>query len=111
MADEPCVKIPLSEIRWMLLAIEETYSTLVERVFQAKYEEVSFDESMANLQEAEMAYTIILLEARVREHLIGGPPAPALSHCGDVETFLKTRLNTDPETYQDVPRVPEDVSH
>lgn len=111
MADEPCVKIPLSELRWMLLALEETYSTLVERVFQAKHEEVNFEEGMANLQETEIAYTLFLLEARVREHLIGGPPAPAFSLGEDMETFLKTRLNTDPETYQDVPRVPEDVSH
>jgi len=90
----------------MLTAIEEAYIPLVERVHQAAHEEVDFDVEAANLSEAEIAYTLFLLEARIREHLLSQPPAPAFSLCSDRETFLKTRLNMDPETYQEIPRVP-----
>ena len=91
MRDEPCVKIPISELKWMIWVTGGVYVNLVDHT-QASAEgwEGAAELSNALQDELEMAYLNEVLEARLREALTGDDTAPSLSLAGGVQNYLES---------------------
>ena len=91
MRDEPCVKIPITELKWMIYVTGGVYVNLVDHTQASEQGWEGTAELCNALQdELEMAYLNEVLEARLREALTGDDTAPALSFSGGVEAYLES---------------------
>jgi hypothetical protein len=85
MLDEPCVRIPLSEFRWIIEVGGSAYISSVDHREGIEFGlSESTDLGTLRQNERELSYLLVLLEGRLRELLTGELPAPAFSLGGAI---------------------------
>ena len=100
MPTEPCVRVPFSEMKWILAVCGSIHVDLVDHL-GASEDGLEGAAELERVQQdvSEMGYLIELLEARAREALTGEDTSPALSAVGGHDVYLGSRapFNADDE--------------